>query len=390
VTRFCWHPEARLIDGQNRAHGPLAGKGGVLCAKAPALALAGALSGHPFRIGAPEAPCPLSGFETLTSGSTGTPRRIARSFASWTASFAVNARIFGTGPGRAVAVLGPLVQSLSLYGAVEALHLGATLHDLALLRPDRQRRAIAERGIGLIWASPPQLQLLVESKGTPCPSVKTLMIGGASLSPALSTALAQVFPNAAITQFYGAAEASFVTMATAHTPAHSVGQAFPGTEIALGQPPAPQAAGRIWVRSPYLFAQYAGPDQGIAEWQDGWLGLGEVAHWDGPHLVLEGRIDRMVTIAGHNIYPEAVEALILSCPGVKRAAVLPLPDAKRGHVLTVVLQGDATREEALRQSIRAGFGPLATPRRIIWRNGDWPLLPSGKVDLRALEQGLLA
>lgn len=388
MTRFCWHPEARLIDGQNHAFGPLPGKGGVLSDEDPALALAGALSGHPFRIGAPKAPCPLSGFETLTSGSTGTPRRIARSFASWTASFAVNAQVFGTGPGRAVAVLGPLVQSLSLYGAVEALHLGATLHDLARLRPDRQRRAIAERGIGLIWASPPQLQLLAESKGAPLPSVKTLMIGGAALSPGLAMALAQTFPNAALTPFYGAAEASFVTMATAQTPSHSVGQAFPGTEIALGLPNAPQAAGRIWVRSPYLFAQYAGPDQGIAEWQDGWLGLGEVAHWGGPHLVLDGRIDRMITIAGHNIYPEAVEALILSCPGIKRAAVLPIGDAKRGHVLMAVLQGDAAQEEVLRQAIRARFGPVATPRRIVWQSGEWPLLPSGKVDLRALEHGL--
>ena len=43
------------------------------------------------------------------------------------ASFRVNAG-FGIGPGARVAVLGRLVHSLSLYGAIEGLHLGAEVH----------------------------------------------------------------------------------------------------------------------------------------------------------------------------------------------------------------------------------------------------------------------
>ena len=49
-----------------------------------------------------------------------------------------------------VAVLGRLVHSLALYGAVEAVHLGAELHLLDALRPDRQRAALAARA----WAPP--------------------------------------------------------------------------------------------------------------------------------------------------------------------------------------------------------------------------------------------
>ena len=387
MTRFGWHPDARLIDTAGNAIGPTQGQGGVLSPDPSASALAGALSGAPFRIGAPEAPAPSEGFETLTSGSTGSPRRIARDFASWCASFAVNAGLFGTGPQAQIAILGPLVQSLSLYGAIEALHLGAHLHDLAPLRPDRQRKAIVDRRIGLIWASPPQLQLLVDAKGAALPSVKTLMIGGAALSPALTRDLAASFPNAEIVQFYGAAEASFVTLSDAQTPAGSVGRAYPGVEIALGHPDAPRPEGRVWVRSAYVFQGYAGPDAGIAEWHEGWLGLGEVGRWDGAYVMLEGRIDRMVTIAGHNIYPEAIEALILTCPGIRRAAILPMPDAKRGHSLTAVLQGDPAGEAEVLRSVRARFGQIATPRRILWRAADWPLLASGKVDLRALAEG---
>jgi long-chain acyl-CoA synthetase len=217
--------------------------------------------------------------------------------------------------------------------------------------------------------------------------VKTLMIGGAALSPALTTDLAASCPNATIVQFYGAAEASFVTLSDANTPAGSVGQAYPGVEITLGHPDAPAPAGRVWVRSPYVFTGYAAADAGIAEWHKGWLGLGEVGHWNGPSLMLDGRIDRMVTIAGHSIYPEAIEALILTCPGIRRVAILPVADAKRGHSLTAILQGDPAGEAEVLRAVRARFGQLATPRRIVWGGADWPLLASGKVDLRALVQG---
>ena len=133
------HPAARIF-GPDGAEVPAADAAAVIPADRGAAALRAALAhGAGFRIGLPEAPPPApQGFETLTSGSTGAPRRIRRSVASWTASFAVNAGLFGIGPGSRVAVLGALVHSLSLYGALEGACLGAGVHLLAGLRPDRQ------------------------------------------------------------------------------------------------------------------------------------------------------------------------------------------------------------------------------------------------------------
>ena len=143
---FQWHPAARLFDGKGQEYRPVAAGAVVIADRPSGAALAQALAApQGFRIGGdgpPPAPGPQPMFETLTSGSTGAPRRIRRSQASWIASFVVNARLFGIGPGARVAVLGRLVQSLSLYGATEALHLGATAFLLDDLRPDRQRRAL--------------------------------------------------------------------------------------------------------------------------------------------------------------------------------------------------------------------------------------------------------
>ena len=154
--RFTLHPEARLfVAATEVALRPVAG-GAVLPDRPAAAALAGALwRGSGFRIGGEGEPA-AEGFETLTSGSSGQPRRIRRSVESWQASFAVNATLFGIGPGVPVAVPGRLSHSLSLYGAFEGLSLGARLHLMDGLRPDRQRHEMAVRKVALVYATPAQ------------------------------------------------------------------------------------------------------------------------------------------------------------------------------------------------------------------------------------------
>jgi long-chain acyl-CoA synthetase len=269
---------------------------------------------------------------------------------------------------------------------VEALSLGAALHVLDGLRPDRQRLALAARGVGVLWASPPQLQLLLEAGGPALPQLRHVLVGGAKLDASLRAGLARLCPDAVVREFYGAAEASFITIADDTTPDHAVGRAYPGVEIGIGGPAGAARQGRVWVRSPYLFQAYAGADVGVAEWRDGWLGLGEIGRMEAGQLVLLGRIDRMVTVAGQNAYPEAMELFLLSLPGVTRAAVLPRADGLRGHVLEAVLMGAAKDAEVL-AALRAQFGALIAPKRLHWRH-DWPALPSGKPDLAALAQGL--
>ena len=414
--RFRWHPKARLFDGagDHVARPETPGPGAIFPDTPQGLAAAIGLPA--FRIGAPDQPPPEPHaqrvFETLTSGSTGQPRRIRRTQASWTASFAVNAG-FGIGPGARVAVLGRLIHSLSLYGAVEGLHLGADVHLLADLRPDRQRAALARHRITHLYATPAQLRLIPGPDILP--DLRLILIGGSKLDPTLRAALTTLAPNAQIREFYGAAETSFITLADETTPEASVGRPYPGVEITL------DPTGEVWVRSPYLFLGYTfhicpnipagGPSPepvarssraearqkacapaldsvpATTRWRDGWLSVGEIGSLDNGFLHLKGRADRMVTIADQNVFPEEIEALLHSIPGVTRAAVLPVPDPKRGHTLVALLQGDPAQEAAILTTLRTRLGPLKAPRSLIWRD-DWPMLPSGKTDLKALEASL--
>ncbi len=155
-----------------------------------------------------------------------------------------------------------------------------------------------------------------------------------------------------------------------------MGRAFPGVQIALDK-------GEVWVKSPYLFVGYPG-EAGQARWRDGWLSVGEMGQLQGDQLVLHGRAGRMVTVADQNVFPEAIETLIAGCPGIVQVAVLPVPDSRRGTVLVALVQGDPAQEGAILARLRAALGPLKAPKALIWQQ-EWPLLASGKTDLRALQ-----
>lgn len=382
--RFRWHPAARLVDAAGQGHDAAAWSGARVLPDRPAVAaLQDACAAPAFRIGAEEAPAPLGDgvFETLSGGTSGAPKRILRQHASWIASFSVNAALFDIGPHLCarVAVLGRLVHSLALYGALEGLHLGAEVHLLDGLRPNRQAQALNARQITLLYATPAQLRLLVEAAIT-VPTLRYVLVGGAMLD-APSRALVQDFaPNAQIRVFYGAAETSFLALADAQTPEGSVGRAYPQVELDLRG-----AMGEIWARSPYLATAYAG-GQGGGLGSDGWVNTGEYGALRNGYLYLMGRAGRMVKIADQTVFPEAVEAFLALQSGISRAAITTEADPKRGHVLIAHLQGNPALAPDLTAALRARFGPMIAPRRLIWR-ADWPLLPSGKTDLRALEGG---
>jgi long-chain acyl-CoA synthetase len=381
TTGFLWHPKARLFDG--KAEVPPAQDGATLSVAQTSGALiraALAMVGKPFRIGGegPLAAGPGQ-FETLTSGSSGAPRHILRTMASWQASFAVNAELFAIGPGTRVAVLGRMEHSLALYGALEGLQLGALVHLLDAFRPDRQRAELARGKIEVLYATPAQLRLMVEAGG-PVLGLRLILVGGSKLDIALRHAVGEMAPGAELREFYGAAEASFISLSAPDMPADSVGIAYPGVQIRIAQ-------GEIWVKSPYLFLGYAGAPAQTVRWQDGWLSVGEMGRQEAGFLYLSGRAGRMVTVADQNVFPEEIEAFIAQLPGVTRVAVLPRPDRLRGMHLIAVIQGEVSGEGAILAACRARLGPLKAPKAVVWRS-DWPVLASGKTDLQALARGV--
>ncbi|MEM9576320.1 MAG: fatty acid--CoA ligase family protein [Pseudomonadota bacterium] len=318
-----------------------------------------------------------------TSGSTGAPKVIRRRPASWIASFDVNKRLFDVAIGARFGVLGSLGHSLGLYAALEALHLGAGLLLLSEKRPDAQARNIRDQGITHIYATPSQLRLLMSHDTGLFPTLAQVICGGGALSSDLRATLVERCPNAVITEFFGASETSFMAISDAHTPPGAVGRAYPGVDLRVDGRHSDQDIGEIWVKSPYLFDGYEVGQSAETRWDDGFLAIGELGRLDAAgYLHLCGRRDRMVTVADHNVYPEAIEAVLIAQPGVEATAVLNLPDPLRGNRIVAAVQGPATAAD-LRRACFAALGAHAVPK--VFRTVEaLPMLQAGKPDLQQL------
>ncbi|MBY6059409.1 AMP-binding protein [Leisingera daeponensis] len=319
-----------------------------------------------------------------SSGSSGTPKLIRRSPASWRESFDINGKLFGISSRDTYAVLGHLGHSLSLFAAVEALHLGCGLAILSGQTPARQALALRQYGATVLYATPSQLRLVISADPSPFAMTKNVICGGGTLDSALRKELANCFPAAKMVEFFGASETSFISLSDDQTPPGSVGRPYPGVELRIGNGCAVGETGEIWVKSPYLFEGYEEGSSALTNWDGGFLSVGEMGQMDSDgYLYLRGRRSRMVTVADQNVFPEAIETVLLAQEGVEAAVVLALADPRRGHRIVAVVQGSAGEAE-LRRACRAALGDAAVPREIR-RLAQMPLLPAGKPDLQRLQ-----
>lgn len=320
---------------------------------------------------------------TQTSGSTGAPKIIRRTHASWTASFAQNARLFQIGAGTRVAIAGGLAHSLTTYALCETLALGG----VAVMLGDRMSRdrLSALTGASVLYATPTFLRLIA-AMAPPLPDLRHVVTGGGILTGGERAALADIAPEAQVHEFFGAAETSFVTLSTPDTPTGSVGRAYPAVRITIadGDPPLPAGQiGAIWVNGPYLFDGY--DSGGDSQTQRGPMGvnIGEMGHLDADgFLYLAGRAARMVTVGDVNVFPERVETALRAITGITDAAVVAVPDRLRGHRLIAWIEG-AGDPDVVRDALRDALPPAFVPARIHMID-DLPRLPAGKADLQTL------
>jgi long-chain acyl-CoA synthetase len=304
---------------------------------------------------------------TCTSGSTGVPRVVLRTRASWTASHPAFSALTAAGPGRTVLVPGPLSGSLYLYGAVHALVEAGTL----LLEPV---------GTPLRWdvahLVPAQLATLLATDLDL--AGRTAVVSGAALPDRLAAVAAA--RGLEVLAYYGATELSFVAMGHAGTPLRP----FPWVEVLVRD-------GVVWVRSPYLGLRYLGAPGGA--WRtdpNGWASVGDRGAVDASGgLVVMGRGDTTVTTGGATVLVEEVEAVIRRLPGVTDVVVVGTPHPALGEVVTaVVVPQPGAGVEAWRAAAAAALAPAARPRRW-YLVPELPGTPAGKPARAGVRDGLV-
>lgn len=318
-----------------------------------------------------------------TSGSSGSPKVIRRSAASWIASFETNAALFDIKPNDIYAVLGGFETSLSLYAVTEALHLGADVLALGRMSPRAQKEALVAHEATALYATPTQLRLLTRDRSDRIKGVRYVLCGGGKLDQTTREAAESTFTNATFFEFFGSAETSFITLSDINTPEGSVGCAYPEVEIKVQDD-------EIWVKSPYLFDGYSEGSSKETRWENGFLSIGEMGLLDANGaLFLKGRKSRMVTVADQNVFPEDIEAILSSVVSPRNVAAIPVIDALRGHHFLAVIEGESDETLAAKalDACRHALASVAVPKRVVFLEA-FPLLGSGKPDLVGLERRL--
>ncbi|MBP2702251.1 AMP-binding protein [Microbispora sp. RL4-1S] len=305
----------------------------------------------------------------FSSGSTGRPRAVVRTRASWTASFPHVDELTGIGQDDVVLIPGPLVSSLYGFAAAHTLSAGATA-----VVPGRWpagspapylRRATA------VHVVPHRLPAVLDALRETGGPLRTAVVGGASLPPETRDLAARA--GVRVVSYYGATELSFVAL-----DADGAGlRPFPGVEIDVREVPG-QELGEVWVRSPWTAEGYLGDATGPLRRDGGWFTVGDLAepYRPGEVLRLRGRGDGAIQTGGATVVPEDVEEVLRRVPGVGDVVVVGSPHAYLGAVVTAVVEGDASRA-ALESAARGELDVAQRPRRW-YAVRSLPRTPAGK------------
>jgi long-chain acyl-CoA synthetase len=159
-----------------------------------------------------------------------------------------------------------------------------------------------------------------------------------------------------------------------------------GNDLELGQ------IGEICVRGPQVMRGYwKRPDETAKVMlPGGWLRTGDVGHMDEKGFVyIEDRKKDMILVSGFNVYPNEVEAVAVTCPGILEAAAVAQPDEHSGEVvaLFVVRRDPAITEGEVIDCCRKSLAGYKVPKHVYFRS-ELPKSNVGKILRKALRQEL--
>jgi long-chain acyl-CoA synthetase len=177
----------------------------------------------------------------------------------------------------------------------------------------------------------------------------------------------------------------------------TIGYPVPSTEVSIRSPEGrvlpPGEAGELCVKGPQVMAGYWNhPDETARVMMpDGFFRTGDAAVLlpDG-QIKLVDRIKDVIIVSGFNVYPNEVEAVLVSHPGVLEAAVIGVPDEHVGEAVAayIVPKDPNLTAQDIRTYCRENLIGYKIPRRVEFRDS-LPKTNVGKVLRRVLRDEAL-
>ncbi|MBA3479547.1 MAG: long-chain-fatty-acid--CoA ligase [Lautropia sp.] len=172
----------------------------------------------------------------------------------------------------------------------------------------------------------------------------------------------------------------------------TIGLPLPSTEVVIldddAQPVPLGQPGEIAIRGPQVMAGYwqRPEDTAAVMTADGFFKSGDIGIMDERgYIKIVDRKKDMILVSGFNVYPNEVEEVVSSHPGVQECAAIGVPDEKTGETvkLFVVKRDPALTEKDLQEHCARNLTAYKKPKHIEFRT-DLPKTNVGKILRREL------
>lgn len=135
------------------------------------------------------------------------------------------------------------------------------------------------------------------------------------------------------------------------------------TEMPLGE------EGELVIAGPQVMQGYwQRPDETEKTLRDGWMHTGDLATIDAEgYFRIVGRMKDMINCGGLKVFPDEVDAVLMSHPDIVEAATIGVPDERRGETVKsfIVLRSGASLDEAAIEAFaRENLAAYKIPREV--------------------------
>jgi long-chain acyl-CoA synthetase len=334
-----------------------------------------------------------------TSGSTGRPKGAV--FSHDALSFANHSwaePVMGLTSDDTVLVSVPLAHSLGLNGGLLApLLTGAAIVILERFTPEAVFAAIKKHRVTVLPAVATIFRRLLNSAAFSESDFSSLRLAVAGAAPCpweLATEWREK-TSTRIVRGYGMTELFRPLSFRADDPSdhpNAVGRPVPGVEIRMvvEEEASRDGIGELWIKSPAMMDGYLDAAAETNEViSDGWFKTGDLAIISPQSYVeIVGRKRERILRGGYSVFPQEVEAVLLSHPAVAEAAVIGVENADLGEEVAAFVSLKYTAQlssEDLLSYCKDHLARYKYPRQV-YIVPELPKGPTGKILKSALSK----
>ena len=333
-----------------------------------------------------------------TSGTTGRPKGAMLSHGNLLHNVESCRLVLETVQADRLAVLLPLFHSYVLtVGLFLPLLVGGAMVLVKSVNQPRQiLQELCARQATILPAIPPFFRALTGLPGLVKLPFRICVSGSAPLPMRVLKDFEAKF-GIPLIEGYGLSEASPVVALNPvfgdHKPG-SIGRPIANVEVSIqddsGKILGTGEAGEICVRGGNVMLGYwNSPEETARAFRNGWLLTGDIGYYDADgYFYITDRKKDMLLVNGINVYPREIEEVIGQFPGVKEAAVVGVPDVRKGEqpvAFITTAEGQVVEEKALLEFVRGKLADYKVPKKVVFM----PALPrnaTGKILKTALRQ----